>query len=236
MILRRLLLAISLLGILSIPTSLSASAGTNACADTSGNGVMNDQSITGVFLKGICKECWERGDCAIRDIETVVINFGNFILYILGIMVFVMYLLGGGCLLISRGNEDWYKKGMKFIKGSTYGLIITLVAFTGIKSLESILRSGSLPQSGSNYVICDGSTITEGQACSNGLICSQGQCVNKCVAKNSPDKPTEFWICLDQNGEAIQNLQQTQTLIDTTANLCPGDKEILCTHFRTKTD
>lgn len=166
----RLLLATLFALILISPTMVFANAQTGTCA---GGSVGAD--TTGVFMQNICKECWDSGDCSLTDILTVVANVSNFILSIVGVLVFIYYIAGGFCWIISRGDQGMVTKGKKMIKNATIGLVIVLVAYTAVVVLRTaIMGQGISP----GYVLCSG-PATEGQACALNSTCSGLTCLTK---------------------------------------------------------
>ncbi len=125
----------------------------------------------GPFLQGITVACGNVGNCELTDIMLVVANVGNWILGIVGSLVFLFYVWGGIDLLTSGGNPTRISKGKDRMKKATIGLLIVFGAFLFIRAVEGILR-----QDGSgvgNYVNCqlaDGSTVNVLQS-----VCDQLQ-------------------------------------------------------------
>jgi len=188
-----------------------------AAASTPGSCPQGTKSETevGPLMQGICKECYDLGDCSVTDIMTVFANVGNYILGIIASLVFLMYVLGGMFWLGSRGDKAWVDKGKKYIRNSTVGLLIVLFAYAGITTLKLALESGEV--GGDAIVICDGSEVTEGEACGLNKYCTEGQCISKCEINNGDKK-----MCIDITtiiGSSAQNCQK---------NLCPGDKNVQC--------
>jgi len=105
-------------------------------------GVSEDE--VGPFLAGITRQCYDSGDCGLRDIEQVIANLGNYILGLIGVVVLGVYVYGGIEMLISHGDAKRVEKGKKAIISATVGLIIVFVAYAGIVTLENILRNQSL--------------------------------------------------------------------------------------------
>lgn len=188
-----------------------------AAASTPGTCSSGTKSATevGPLMQGICKECYDLGDCSVTDIMSVFANVGNYILGIIASLVFLMYVLGGMFWLGSRGDKAWVDKGKKYIRNSTVGLLIVLFAYAGITTLKLALESGEV--GGDAIVICDGSEVTEGEACGLNKFCAVGQCLSECVINHKEEK-----MCIDTTtiiGRSAQNCQE---------DLCPGDENVQC--------
>ncbi len=94
-------------------------------------------------MKDISGGCGNRGDCTIADISQVFANVGNWILGLIGALVFLMYIYGGILWLTSQGSPEKIGKGKKTIQTATVGLVIVFVAFAAITTLEQTLRGKS---------------------------------------------------------------------------------------------
>ena len=142
----------------------------------------------GPFMVDISKDCGNTGDCTIDDIITVFNNVGNWILGVVGALVFLMYVWGGIQWLTSQGSPEKIGQGKKIIKTATIGLVIVFVANIAITTLEGTLRgSGGL---GGATVPC--TQDNEGQECGDNKICTNKGCASKCIAENG-----ENWACID---------------------------------------
>lgn len=195
------------------------------------------EDLGGTFLKGICRECLDEGNCALRDIKEVFFNISNFILAIVGSLVFLMYVLGGMCLLISHGNPAWVQKGYGFFRISTIGLVIVLAAYAGIQTLATILSTGDLPPS-TGSIMCDGTQRTEGERCALNSTCTEGECLSLCEQQNPPtsDDKTylEISLCMDINGSQYTFYEKNDEteILNCIQNLCPGPAEVQCCRIR----
>ena len=141
------------------------------------------ETDVGVFMVGICGECWDEGNCSLSDIMTVVANIGNFILSIVGSAVLVVYIIGGFWWIASHGDQGWVTKGKKWITSATYGLIIVLFAYMAIFALQAALTTGTVSQP--TWVICDGTN--PGATCGIDMECStDGICFPKTTSTTTP--------------------------------------------------
>lgn len=165
-----------------VPQTALADAQTGTCTDGT-----RSQAQVGPFMQNICGECYDQGNCSLRDAETVFANISQFILGIIGSLVLFMYIVGGIFMMMGGYKPDYYEKGKKYLKGSTLGLVIVLFAYTIVVSLKSALQTGEIQ----NYVICDGTAATEaGPACAPNSQCQQGVCVPKCLTQG--DSTTQY--------------------------------------------
>jgi hypothetical protein len=177
-----------------------ASATTGKCLTPGPNSTdTSDKNNVGIFMVGVCSECWDEGDCSLGDIMTVVANIGNYILSIVGGLVLLAYILGGFWWIISHGNKAYVDKGKSYIKNATVGLIIVLFAYVGVYTLDTAVRGGFGPDSDTNKtssgVICDGSDESIGKECGDGMICTEyGGCYTKCYVSFPEDR-----MCYDPN-------------------------------------
>ncbi|MFH1088892.1 MAG: pilin [Candidatus Uhrbacteria bacterium] len=177
----RLLLTIIFFSFLLMPTITLADAATGACEAPD---FLEPATEVGVFLENICSACWLQGNCSLNDFMTVVANAGNYILSIVAALVFLMYIGGGFFWIISHGDDKLVTKGKEWIKASTVGLIIVLVAYTGIVALRSAITQGTLSE---GYVICSGNndgSNTDGDTdtlpCGLNSNCYGYSCVSLC--------------------------------------------------------
>ncbi|MFH1253651.1 MAG: hypothetical protein V1664_05000 [Candidatus Uhrbacteria bacterium] len=210
----------------AIPHSLLASADTGTCSPpgtvVSTSGISStDIAEVGPFMVGVCQECWDFGDCGLNDILTVAANIGNYILSIVGGLVFLVYILGAAWWIGSHGDNNWVKKGHAYIKNASIGLVIVLFAYAGVWTLQSIIRSGSV--GGDNaYTICDGSAEKNGQACGLNMECTPAGCTSKCD-KTYPGART----CSDITS-TDPSVSHSGCL---TNDLCPGGENMQCCAF-----
>lgn len=197
------------------PTSVLASATTGKCLGssyTSSSGVSStDKEDVGVFMVGVCQECWDLGDCGLNDILTVVANIGNYILSIVAGLVFLVYILGGFWWIASHGNTAWVTKGRTYIKNATLGLIIVLFAYAAVATLEMAVKTGEV---GGEVVVCDGSDESLGKDCGDNSICTLYGCASECQSRYSGQK-----ACLDTNIWTYSGCE---------VGLCPGETNIQC--------
>lgn len=157
---------------LFLPISVMARAQTGTCG-ADGSGGKKSSADVGVFLAGVCDECWDSGDCGLNDFLTVVANVGNYILAIIAALVFFVYILGGFFWIIAHGDKGYVDKGKKYMKNATIGLAIVLFAYIAVVSLRSVV-TGEVANE--DYVICSG-TETNGQPCAPNSKCDGFSCV-----------------------------------------------------------
>jgi len=172
----RWFLSLFLFAILFMPVAVFADARTGKCSD--GESAVKNKTEVGIFLQGVCNECWDAGNCSMTDFLTVIANAGNFILSIIAGLVFLVYIMGGFFWIIAHGDKSMVEKGKKWIKNATVGLIIVLVAYTGVVALRSAVIGEGISQ---GYVICSG-VDTDGQPCALNSICGGFSCVSSCEA------------------------------------------------------
>ena len=172
----------------------------------------------GPFMVDISKDCGNKGDCTIADIVTVFNNVGNWILGVVGALVFLMYVWGGIQWLTSQGSPEKIGQGKKIIKTATIGLLIVFVANIAITTLEGTLRgSGGL---GGATVPC--TQDNEGQECGKNKVCSKAGCFSKCITQHLNDP--QSWACMDVTG-----LESSTVSTYCKTNLCPGaDTNVCC--------
>lgn len=200
----------SLFLILLIPTAVLADAQTGICESQS-----YTKDDIGIFLTGICDECWDEGNCSINDFMTVIANAGNFILSIIAGLVFLVYILGGFFWIIAHGDKGMVDKGKKWIKNATVGLIIVLVAYTGVVALRSAI-TGEIVSEG--YVICSGSD-TDGESCALNSKCDGFSCVSNCEAGIDG-------FCTDV--DTADTLPISKYACSSGVSLCPDETQQCC--------
>lgn len=217
---RFLLLLIFAVSLVFLPAIVLAKAETGEC-ETSGATGMVDSDEAGVFMANVCTECWEKGDCSLNDILTVVANFGNFVLSIVAALVFFVYILGGFWWIASHGDPGWVTKGRTYIKNATFGLIIVLVAYTGVVALRSAITKGELS---GGYVLCAGED-TDDFPCALNSRCSGFSCVSNCQDDYDGS-------CLDLDSAEIFvdnafDADEAATCVDG-VSLCPTETQRCC--------
>jgi hypothetical protein len=183
-------------------------------------------SEVGVFMDGISRSCGNTGDCSMDDIMQVFHNVGNYVLAIAGSLVLLMYVIGGVFILGSHGNTTWVQKGFKYLQTSTVGLIIVFIAYAGVKTLESVLRGGSVTTTGETYVTCGPGNINEGEPCGEYMRCSdRGTCESECALKDNPSGMEGGWSCVDTDTlEALLSLDTASCV----KGFCAGDETVQC--------
>ncbi len=173
----------------------------------------------GPFLQGVSKKCGNTGDCELRDIETAVANIGNWILGIVGSLVFAAYIYGGIRWMTSGGSSEGVKVGKDAMKKATVGLVIVFVAYTGIYALKDTLQLGTA--TGSN-VACSDSTV--GRTCGTNKVCIKkdgaAACVTLCENKNGPG--SNRYMCQDTATYSAEFKALCQP------GLCDGGNSVLC--------
>ena len=181
----------------------------------------------GPFMVDISKDCGNTGDCTIDDIITVFNNVGNWILGVVGALVFLMYVWGGIQWLTSQGSPEKIGQGKKIIKTATIGLVIVFVANIAITTLEGTLRgSGGLGGAtvGKIYPACTKDTID--QECALNSICKLEGCKSKCdlLAKEATNSEFTQYECLDVT-TLDDDPERLKTCIP---RACPGGPNIQC--------
>lgn len=208
----RFLLILIFTATLLSPTLVFAACGADGKA-AAGN-VSRDTA--GVFMQDICQVCWDEGNCSLNDILTVVANITNFILEIVGVLVFLYYIAGGFYWIISRGDQGLVTKGKKMIRNASIGLAIVLVAYTAVVALRTAI-TGQMVSTG--YVICDGNK--DGQLCGpNDSKCSGFSCLNNCESRGG--------VCADE--ATVDNLvaENEEDLTCTEGAGCASDSQFCC--------
>lgn len=212
----------------------SAAVGSNICRGTT----ECTSGEVGTFMQGISVACGNLGSCTITDITQVFYNVGNFVLGIVGGLVFLAYVVGGFYFLLSGGpgidQAKFRQKGMDALKKSTLGLVIVFVAYAGMTTLKTVLLGGSLNGTG-NYVICGPGSINAGLACDLNSTCTtEGACVSQCVQQH-PTVVTSFTVdwseCVDVNQPNYGKGDGVNTTGSCQQNLCPGPSNIQCCSF-----
>lgn len=209
--------SILLFATLFLPTMALADAKTGECLDKT---KLTTKEEVGIFLSGMCQECWDQGNCSIKDFLTLIANVGNFILSIIAGLVFLIYIMGGFFWIIAHGEKDLVTKGKKWIKNATIGLVIVLFAWTGVTALQSSLTGNIFSATEGGYYICDGSDASIGKTCLLNSTCTKSGCQSICEQQNNEIITTETspgWEC-----------KYTSDGAGCVPDQCPGDKNNQC--------
>jgi len=204
------------LSLVIFPTMVLADAQTGTCLNGETDVVSSAQA--GVFMAGICTECWEQGNCSLNDILTVVASTVNYLLSIVAGLVFLVYILGGFFWITSHGDKAGVTKGKKWITNATVGLIIVLVAYTAVVVLRSAI-TGQGEGITSGYIICSG-TDTDGAQCGPGLFCSGYSCATTCENNGGS--------CVDETTSSNQSLFPIYSYTCAVNNTCTDETQACC--------
>lgn len=206
-------------------SSICVTGGDNVCSETE----------VGPFMKDISVACGNSGDCTLNDILTVFVNVGNYVVGIIGVVVLLMYVIGGFYWLASAGRPEWVKKGKQYMTISTIGLLIVMFSSLAIYALKGALQKGTFAVEG-EYYTCTGSE-TLGKACDVNSTCTEYGCESLC-RQNDPNTTTgtdEVFTTLHYNDCIdIDTFPDTSTEGNPykyggcTPNLCPGDESVQC--------
>ncbi len=233
----RKLFGLILLAIVLLPGSALAYS-SNVC-----KGATCDASNVGVFMQDISSACGNTGDCTLDDIMEVFNNVGIYILSIVGSIVLFMYVVGGLFLLLGGAGADNVKKGKQFIKTSTIGLLIVLVAWTAIYTLESAFTKGEIyGQSGQiEGVVANCTDQTIGMPCGTGqyqTCTADNICANLCEQQYPFNPETqvdyvlgtlEYYDCVYTKSIMISDTpNSTRWYEGCVKNLCSGGKDVQC--------
>lgn len=220
---RKIFFALLLTFITVFPQVAFADAQTGKCK-VAGD-VMSTDSV-GVFMEGVCSECYREGNCSLADIEIVFANIGNFILSIVAAFVLFFYVLGGIFLMTSGLRSANAAKGKDMIRKSTFGLFIVMIAFAGVRTLESTLRGEGLGSSPG--IVCDGTSRTEGEKCGPNMLCESGSCITEC-AERFPTDPAPVQTALGKMVSSYDCVKtNTSGAKDCQPGLCPGPADVQC--------
>ncbi len=142
------------------------------------------QEDCGAIMCGISKGCFNQGDCELSDMLQVGVNIGNFALVLVGSVVLLMYIVGGGYMVLGGANPALYAKGKTMLKTATIGLVITLVAGMLIRTLNATLRAGGQIQK----MTCESlSTPQKVYSCVDRNTGSYNDCAGTGYCPNQPD-------------------------------------------------
>ncbi len=203
-------------------------AGSSICTGTT-----CQTSEVGPFMQEISKACGNEGTCSLADITQVFNNVGNWILGIIGALVFLMYIVGGFYFLLSGvpGMEKFREKGKTAIKTSTVGLIIVFFSYAGLHTLKLAVTSGNITDpTETTYVTCGPGEINSKLPCGFNMVCGKaenlGICVTECddmhpapSSEEIADDTAEMWDCVDKDTLGVSGCE---------ANYCPGAVDVQC--------
>lgn len=216
------------LAVFLLPSIAFADARTNACVAG-----RKSEAEVGPFLRDICIECYNQGNCAINDILQVINNIGIFLLEISAVILFALYVYGGALWLLSGGNVNWVSKGKKVLTQSTVGLLIVFAAFALVKTFEALVLTGNIATEQSVYTVCGGTSASEGQPCGPAKICVSSSCVDICVAQGpaptSTDGQLQYYICMDSAAQASSTSIGSTVSCSSGEGVCPNaDAGVQC--------
>ena len=183
-------------------------------------GAVCQVSEVGRLMVGISKACGNDGNCQLPDIMQVVVNIGNFVLFLVGAVVFLMYVIGGFWFLIAHGNMEYVKKGKAMMMTATVGLLIVFFAFAGVQFLRNALTGTTGVQNGGEYVVCSGKD-TEDKPCALNSKCRGFVCMSQCEIL---DTAHEGYGCFDRLDPTFEN----QLTCDRAVDLCAGGDSVEC--------
>ena len=86
--------------------------------------------------------CIRTGNCTICDLVQIVVNFGMFLLGIVGAVTLLFFVYGGFLMLVSGGKMDMVDKGKKILINSVIGLTLVLFAYSGTAFIVNIVSGG----------------------------------------------------------------------------------------------
>jgi hypothetical protein len=233
---RKFTVGLALFGLLVAAPAFASSI----CAGSSCN-----VSEVGPFMAGISQDCGNNGTCQLTDIMIVFHNVGNWILGLIGALVFLMYIYGGIMLLTGGASEENIKKGKQAIRISTVGLIIVFFAFAAITTLEYAVTGGNLGEEANTdqYVSCGPGSVNSGNACGFNKVCNDdGACIPVCWDQHPTATIGEvgglstltWWDCIDVDNPPTGDADNGTVGIfapsvgTCTVNLCPGADNIQC--------
>ncbi len=204
-------------------------AGSNIC-QASGTSAICTATEVGPFMQGITIACGNDGTCSLTDITQVFNNVGNWILGIIGALVFLMYIIGGFYFLLSGvpGMEKFREKGKTAIKTSTVGLIIVFFSFAGLQTLQLALRSyGEVGSNTGTYVACYGDGTeggsNDGDSCGANMKCGlYGNCQTGCEQIDEKD-PLNSYSCINTSDPT-----NPSATCGGYPDQCPGGKTVQC--------
>ena len=159
-----------------------------------------------VHAQFVLPECTKSGYCTLCDILQVVINFGKFLLGIVGSLALLMFVYGGFMWLTSGGESGKIDAGKKILVNSVIGIGITFFAWVVVSFVVTTLTASSgwdwslkltcaplvteLPRldikdrwadTSGTGTKKEGDTCTHSSECSSTLYCDKS--TTKCVQK-----------------------------------------------------
>lgn len=192
MIFRRLLIAVVILASSGLVAAPAFADTAEVCGSTTD--YASALATCGITFAGVTTLCQSQGDCTLTDIMQVFVNIGNFILTIVGTLIFVFFVYGGFRWLTSAGNPEMVQAGTNAMKNSVIGLIIVLVAFSAINFLTSALRGGGAGSTNLcelyNSKSSSGGEAGLGYACVNTSSMSSTDITAKCLTGLCPGDDT----------------------------------------------
>ncbi|MBT7338986.1 MAG: hypothetical protein HN802_04790 [Candidatus Jacksonbacteria bacterium] len=84
------------------------------------------------------------GSCQPCDIIQLVANIIDLLIGALGVVLLIMFVVGGITLLLSQGNSDKISKGTATMKNAVIGAIIVMLAWTIVNITIAALTGQSL--------------------------------------------------------------------------------------------
>lgn len=221
---RRIIGSLLLLVIWLLPqTALAYSS--NICSSSTCS-----SAEVGIIMDGISANCGNLGTCELTDILIVFANVGNWISGIIGVVVLMMYVIGGFYFLISAGNDARVQKGKDYMRISTIGLLIVMFAYLGIYTLRGVLQTGdAYIYVGDEYVTCT-DVETDGKPCDLNSVCVDGACTFECHIRYPTATLTETSVtyhdCIDTS--ITDGLGDGYEWGGCVTGLCPGGDEMQC--------
>jgi hypothetical protein len=91
--------------------------------------------------------------CTVCDVVSAAINVANILASGLSGITLLMFVIGGFCLIISRGNEELLTKGKKIITGAVVGIVIVVFAWVIVNTVLRVLVKGSITASGDVQIL-----------------------------------------------------------------------------------
>lgn len=223
---------IALLVLLPVAHAVAAT-GSNICLGAS----ECTKAEVGAIMEGISPACGNLGTCSFTDITQVFYNVGNFVLGIVGALVFLAYVVGGFFFLLSGApgidQAKFRQKGMDALKKSTLGLVIVFAAFAGMQTLKTVLVGGDLNGAG-NYVLCGPGETNAGLTCGLNMTCTEaGECVTECEQQHPMDYSSSKQItgafCIDV--DTMRTAYPGYQFSGCETGLCPGGDNVQCCSF-----
>ncbi len=174
------------------------------------------ETEVGPFMHGISQECGNTGTCSLNDIMKVVTNVGNYVVGLVGVVVLLMYTIGGAYYLTAGMKPENAKKGKDYLKISTIGLFIVFFAYMGINTLKAVLTGGDVSAPGDSSLCVGAQDNTQ---CAENSRCVSGTCTPNCVADSAN-------LNVKRTCEAYSIGDQKADARGCTNGGCPGD--LLC--------